>query len=853
MRWPLLRLAVAGLRAHAVRLLLTACAVVVGVSFLAGTLVYGDTARAAFYDDLARSARNVDVVVEPTETLVPPETVARIRAVDGVAAVDGRVIAWLGLLGRDGRLLTQQGHVGYALSVPGVASLAPYDVAAGRLPRMPGEVAVDKSTVAGTGYAIGGPVTMLDQAGTTHRLTLVGVLDLGVNRLFGGSPVAALTDPDLAALTGTDRYAQVVIRAAPGVDPATLRDRVAAVTADQGLTVLSGDRLRNRLAVQAGKYVDGFLAVLIGFGLVSLTVSAFVIYNTFAILAAQRVRELSLLRCIGASRRQVGIAVLIEALALGVLASIGGLAMSLLVGYGLIWGRELVATDIPLHSPVVRWPTVAVAIGFGTLVAVLAALVPALGAGRVPPLAALHASATAELRDSTGRRCRVRLLVAAGLAGGGLLAIVAGVPLAFPGLPLVLGGGMLIFLGAVVAAPLLVPRAVAVLGWLPARLLGPVARLAVANARRNPRRAAATTMALAVGVALMAMFAVLLATARVQTGRELTENFPVDFVLDRARVDGKPGATRGELPAELGAVLRADPAFATVAEVRLAPAPADGQVRVWSVPPEQLRGTIRPEVTSGSLADLRPGTVAVSRQVAADRGVGLGDQLALGLAGTGDPAGTLTVVALYDDAPTSGAALVQWSQFTASYGPGTPDQVLIDLAPGVSAGDGRQALDRLLRAYPVVRVSSVAEQANALSATLDELLGIFAALLGMSVLIALFGISNTLSLSVFERTRESATLRALGLSRRQLHGMLLAEAALIALVGTLAGIALGVGVGWTAALGLINSYGHGLPVVPVGQLVACTGLAAGAAVLAGLLPARGASRAPIVEAMAAEG
>ncbi|MFK3981875.1 ABC transporter permease [Micromonospora sp. NPDC050397] len=859
MSWPLLRLAVAGLRAHAVRLLLTAAAVVVGVGFLAGTLVYGDTARAAFYDDLARSARNVDVVVEPAETLVSAETVSRIRAVDGVAEVDGRVIAWLGLLDRDGRLLTQQGHVGYGLSVPGVASLAPYDVAAGRLPTAAGEVAVDKATVANTGYVLGGPVSLLDQAGTPHRLTLVGVVDLGVNRLFGNSPVAVLTDADLAALTGTERYAQVVIRAEPGTDPRELADRVAEVTGDPRLTVLTGDRLRDRLAEQAGKYVDGFLAVLIGFGLVSLTVSAFVIYNTFAILAAQRVRELSLLRCVGATRRQVGVAVLLEAVALGVLASLGGLAASLLIGYGLIWGRELVATDIPLHAPVVRWPTVAVAIGFGTLVAVLAALVPALGAGRVPPLAALRGSATAELHDATGRRRRVRLLVASGLVGAGVLAIGVGVPLAFPGLPLVLGGGMVVWLGAVVAAPLLVPRAVGVLGWLPARLFGPVAGLAVLNARRNPRRAAATTMALTVGVALMSMFAVLLATARDQTGRELTENFPVDFVLDRNRIDGTPGATRGELPAELADVLRADPAFATVAEVRLAPAPVDRQVRIWSVPPEQLRGPVRPEVTEGDLARLGPDTVAVNRRVAQARGLGLGDRFALGLPGvtdpTGapDPTGALTVVALYDDAPTGGAALVHWDRFGSAYGPGAANELLVDLAPGFATSDGRRALDGVLRDYPVVRVSSVADQADELGATLDELLGIFAALLGMSLLIAVFGIGNTLSLSVFERTRESATLRALGLSRRQLGRMLLAEAGLIALVGALAGIALGVGVGWTAALGLIDSYGHGLPVVPVGQLALCASLAGGAALLAGVLPARRASRAPIVAAMAAEG
>ncbi|MEE6262265.1 ABC transporter permease [Plantactinospora sonchi] len=841
MRRPLLRLALAGLRAHAVRLALTGFAVVVAVGFLAGTLVYGDTARSAFYTDLARSARNVDVLVEPDAGLVTPAVLERIRAVDGVAEADGRVIAWLGVLDRDGRLLTSQEHIGYALSVPTALALAPYDVAAGRLPRTPGEIALDRATVSGAGFATGGPVTVLDQAGVPHRLRLVGILDLGVNRLFGGSAVAALTDTDLVRFTGTGDYAQVVVRAADGTDPATLRGRVATAVGP-GHQVVSGSGFRDRLARQAAKYVDGFLAVLLGFGLVSVTVSAFVIYNTFAMLGAQRTRELSLLRCVGASRRQVTGAVLLEATVLGLLASLGGLLASLLVGYGLIRGRELVASDIPLHAPVVRWPTVAVALGFGVLVSVLAALVPAVEAGRVPPLAALRDRDAAEAGGAPLRRRRGRVVVAAGLGGVGVLLVLAGLPQGFPGLPLVLGGGMIGILGAVVAAPLLAPGAVRLVGWLPARVFGPVVRLAVANARRNPRRTAATSSALMIGVALMAMFGVLLATARQQAGRELTENFPVEFVLDTVRLDGTPTAVRGPLPAGLAQRLRADPAFATVAEVRQAPAPLDPRVRVWAVPPEQLVGPIRPEVTAGSLDRLGPDAVALSRRLAAERGLAVGDRIPLGLG----PADPLTVVALYDDAPTDGAVLVDWAAYVAGYGKAAADRILVDLAPGVSTAAGRQALDRLLHDHPTVRVRALAEQADALSTTLDELLGIFAALLGMSVLIAVLGIGNTLALSVFERRHESALLRALGLGRRHLTALLLVEASLIAAIGALAGLALGVTLGWAAALGLISAYGHGLPVVPVGQLALCLVLAGAAAVLASLPPARQAARAPLV-------
>lgn len=834
MTYPLLRTALAGLRAHYLRLLMTAAAIVVGVSFLAGSLVYGDTARAAFYDDLAKSSRNVDVVVQSGWSLLDRDALDRVRAVDGVAAADGRVIANMGMLGADGKLLITGGHVGYGISLPTAPGLSRFDLADGRVPERAGEIAVEKQTAEAQGFTLGGTVDLVGPDGAPVTFTLVGVLDLGVNKLFGGSSVGALTDADLLRITGTVRYTQIVATAAPGVDREELRSRVQQAVPD-GWT-MTGDELAADLAAEAAKYVDGFLSVLIGFGLVALTVSGFVIYNTFSVLAAQRARELALLRCVGASRPQVLGMVLIEASVLGVIASLGGVLASMVVGWGLLLSRELVATSIPDHALVLRWPTVLVAVVFGTVLTLLGALVPAVAASRVPPLTALRDAGTIEHRE-TGRRSRA--VVCAVLTGLGLLILLGGLGLGFAGLPLVLGGAMLQFLGFVVGAPLVIGRVIRAVGWLPSRVFGLPVRLATLNAYRNPRRVAATTTALMIGVTLMSLFSVLLATARDQAGRELAENFPVDFVLTPKRVnlDGPVTAADGVPQAAIDA-LTARPELSVVAPVRLASRETDprffGDAAVWAT-----SGDVRPEVTAGDLGELAAGTAAVRR----DHGAALGDRLTL------PRGGTVRVVALYDDAPLDAQIMLSWDGFAAAFGPGQPNRVLVDVAAGTSTTTGRQAVDAALAGYPLIQVESAADRAESLSASLDELLAIFAALLGMSVLIALFGISNTLSLSVFERTRESATLRALGLTRAQLRATLLSEAALMALVGALAGIVFGAATGWAASLGLISAYGHGLPVLPVGQLALFALVAAGSALVAAVLPARRAARASVVSAM----
>ncbi|MEV6931903.1 ABC transporter permease, partial [Dactylosporangium sp. NPDC051485] len=400
----MLRTTLAGLRAHKVRLVLTAVAVMIGVGFLAGTLVYGDTARAAFYDDLARAARNVDASVGPDRmpfgdrTSGFAETTRRlgfgdldnVRAVPGVAHADGRMAERLSMLDPQGRLIANFGRAGWAVSVPGDATLSMFDTSSGRLPERDGEIAIDATTAQAHGFRLGAPVSVVGPGATPLGLTLVGTFDLGANKRFAGLSVAALTPADMRGIAGATGYAEIVATAAPGVGEAELAARVRGSLG--GVHVLDGAALRQAYAVAAAKYVNGFLIVLFAFGLVALAVSVFVIANTFAILVAQRVRELALLRCVGASRRQLFGSVVLEALVVGVVASAGGLLASAAVGWALLVGRDALGHAVRIDRLVLGPSTVVIGLVAGTVATVLAALLPALTASRVAPMAALSAA-----------------------------------------------------------------------------------------------------------------------------------------------------------------------------------------------------------------------------------------------------------------------------------------------------------------------------------------------------------------------------------------------------------------------------------------------------------------------------
>ena len=840
----MLRTTLAGLRAHKVRLVATALAIVLGVGFVAGTLVFGDTAKVALYDQFARAAKNVDAVVEPSADALPMSTLDTVRAVPGVSEVDGRMQDNLPLLDRKGKLVGNGEKPGLALSAGTVPDLRPYDVTKGRAPAGAGEAALDSDTATRTGYAVGDTITVLDKEQARHALTLVGIVSFGTSKQYAGQAVVILTATELTALTGADTYRSVVVAAAPGSTPADLTHRLAAALG--GTTVRTGQQYRDGLATDAINQFGPFLTVLLVFAVIACVVAAFVIYNTFTILIAQRVREVALLRCVGASRRQVFGSVLLESAVVGLIGSVVGIALGLLLGLGLFSGVTALGAPLPSHALVLTARPVLVAVLLGVGVTVSAALLPAARASRVPPLAALRVTPLAALRRK-GRR--VLLVVAAILvAGAGTALTVAGSGNhtdAQTATLSVVAGGIVNFLAVLLLSPLFVGPLTGLVGALPARLLGVPARLAVAGARRNPGRTAATTAALMIGVGLMSSASVALTTVKATATDQLTLHYPIDYVLKPADVGHGPGG----IPAAVASQLRGKAELGTVAKVRLVDGDLDGHgLSIGTVDPggrgALLGGTL--PVSAGSAADFGAGTVILFTGTPAAQGRHVGDTVTLS---TPDGhSGRFRVVVLATGQSHTGDAVVTWDDFAALHPSTMDDVVMVRAADGVGPAASRTAVESVTDGYPLVRVDSIADWRAQITRQVDMLIALVAALLGIAIVIALIGIMNTLSLSVVERTRESATIRALGLTRGQLRAMLLAEALLMGVVGALVGVGFGLLYGWATTRVMFTGFAA-VVTVPAGQLVGYVALAAAAAALAAVLPARKAARASIVAAM----
>jgi putative ABC transport system permease protein len=824
------RVALAGIRARRLQSLLVAATVALSVGVLGGSIVYGDSAQAAFYDDLARAATGVDMVARPDDPPAPPGPgeLARLAALPGVDHVDGRVVTRLGLLGRDGRVLSNDGETGFAVSVPSWDGFAPFHVLSGRTPAGPGEAALDAPTAAREGVSLGARVTVLDDHGQPHPAAVVGLVDFGVTAVFEDRSVLVLPTPDLDAYAPRHGYNEIVVSGP--VSMAAVRDALGP-----DYRVDSGDTYRDELAADSAKYVSGFLRTLRAASLVALVVALLVAYNTFQILVAQRSREHALLRCVGAGRRHVVRLVLAESLLLGLGAAGLSVVVAVAGGYAFALGQRFFG-HAPTATLVLTPWAIVVPLVVGVVVTMLSALVPALTAGRVSPLSALRA-APVPLADDRPRWTQRWPLLAAGL----LLVAAAGLALlghgrGFDGLlPLVLGGML-----ALVALVLVLPSAVGWLGGPVRRLLGTgmIRRLAVGHAERHPVRFAATAAALLVGIAPLTAFAILVGTAQQERDRELRENFPADFVVSHPGREDAAG-----FPPSLVDGLRARPEFAVVATGHVALAEADGCCsRIGTADPGVLGERLAVEVREGALDGLRPGTAAVNTRFADTHGIGPGDRLTL-------PGWTATVVATFDGTPLPADVLVSPDDY-ARAGLGGKEYLLIRRAADVAAGPATTALEQALAADPLAVVASVAQRQESLADSLDRRLAQFTVLLGLAMLIAVAGVANTLSLSVLERTRELGLLRALGLTARQVYRLLLVEAGLSIAVGLALGLAFGLGLGWLTAAELIAEYGHGSPTVPIGPIAGYAAVTAVAGGLVSLLPARRAAQVSVVAAPA---
>lgn len=508
--------------------------------------------------------------------------------------------------------------------------------------------------------------------------------------------------------------------------------------------------------------------------------------------------------------------------------------------------------DIPAHAPVVSPGPLLIGVLLGVVVTMVSALLPALRATRVAPMAALRDQPTA--RVTSARWVVLRLVVALVVGSAGAVLTRTGTTMSDnqTATLVVVAGGVVAFLGVLIAAPLFVGPLTRLVGAAPARLFGVPAKLAVANARRNPGRTAVTTATLMIGVGMMALFAVVLASISATASDQLTGHYPLDYVVVGAG-SAQSDAT-ALLPPAYAAALRARPEFAAVAEDRVLNASvagaASGSGVVAAFDPGSMGTLIQPQLDSGRLTDLTMGTTIVSSARNLTKTLKVGDVVTVTLRSASV---RLRVVGTTTRTSIPGAQtadlLLTWQQLDALAGPGGDSSVLVKAASGVSPTASRDALDAVGQSYPLVQVTSVADLSSRLRSTVTGLIALFGALLGTAVVISLFGIANTLALSVLERTRESAMLRAIGLSRTQLRATLVTEAILMGVVGALVGVAYGLTYGRIVVTTAFSDIGPTV-VVPWTWLGALVVVAALAALVAAILPARRAGRVSVVAGMA---
>ncbi|MGY1623939.1 FtsX-like permease family protein [Geodermatophilus sp. SYSU D00965] len=839
------RLSLSNALAHRSRLALTWLAVALGVAFAVGSLVLTDTSTRLLDEQFRTSAAGVDLTVrdaaafdaamgvEVARDPLPADVADRIAAVPGVDRVRP-VAAGPGQLQVRGTALAPAGPT--ILGTWAEAPFTAYSLRVGQAPHGD-EVVLDAATAAGHGIALGDTVTV--SATASRPLRVVGLTGVGDGDGLANSTVVlvdlatAQTLLDIGAgLTSVD------VIAADGVAVPDLRADLAAALGAQ-YAVTGGQDAAAASADAAKESIDYLRIVLLALAAAGLVVGAFLIANTFGIVLTQRARELALLRAAGATGRQVFGSVLGEALLVGLTGAAGGTA----AGIGAAYALRGLASDAGLALPdgplTVTARTLILGLAAGTLITLLAAFGPARRAARTAPVEAMRAADPAPTAPRRGRLVAGWVMLGLGLVqlvAAALLRHIVGVGL----------GAVLLLAALVVLGPVLAPRLAQAVGR-PLTGLGVPGRLARESTVRNPRRTAATAMALALGLALISFVAVLGSSVKA-IGAGSTEAITADLLVQSSRDE-----MLGGLSPEVAARVADLPEVAATSPVRFGHWLDGGMTStLTAVDPATLPKVADVQMTAGSLAALDGGGVVLADNVAAERGLAVGDTLAMTFSRHGEQ--RLPVVGLMaaDSARAlSTSYVLSLGTYAQHFSENVDATVYVTLAHGVDPGQARTALMAAVADFPNAEVLDQAEAAAGRAAAVDQVLGLITVLLGFAVLIALLGITNTLALSIVERTREIGLLRAVGMTRAHLSWMVRAEAVLIAAVAVVAGVALGLGLAAATLAGLAAD--NPLVVeVPVGQLVIIVVAAVLAGLAAGLLPARRAARLDVLTAIATQ-
>lgn len=845
------RVAIKGLVSRKLRTLLTTLAIVLGVAMVSGSLILTDTVTKAFDEIFVASRDETTVVVSGKEVVensasgpatVPEGLLESVQDVPDVAAAAGAIEDSAQIVGKDGKAVTTVGAptlgLGLDFSQPRFFG---WTLAEGNWPSNSGEVVIDRKTAASEDFGVGDTISVATLL-PAKEFRVTGIAGFGDLESIGGATAAIFDIPTAQELFGkAGKLDSISAAAKDGVTPEALASEIAPLLPASAQVKTAAEQAKSD-SEQVTSGLGLLRYFLLAFAGVSVFVGAFVIFNTFSITVAQRTREFATLRTLGASRAQVLRSIVVESAVIGLVAAVIGLFLGLGLAEGLSALFTAFGFDLPKTDAVFAVRTIIISIGVGTAVAVLAGLVPALRATRVPPIAAVREGATLP---------RSRLAPYAPMIAGALLAIgVAALAYGmFAGggttqrLLLLAVGCLVLFTGVAIISSHIVRPLASVLGQPSAWAAGLSGQLARENSTRSPERTAATAAALMIGLALVTFVASLGQGLRTSISNSISEQVAADFVVRSQSFAGFSVAA-GDAVASAEGVEAASSVRGETARI----AGSDGTVT--GIDPATIGQVFRFQWVDGSdgvLDDLGERGAIVTQKLAKDRGVDVGGSLDVVT-----PEGTeltLDVAAIVESPPLGGGltgdVAISQAAFDAVFPTPRNLNTYVDLSGGETASV--QSLEQALEPYPDTRLETRAEFIKSQQSTINLLLNLLYVLLALSVIVSLFGMVNTLALSIVERTRELGMLRAIGMSRRQTRRMVRHESVITALIGAVLGLPLGIFLALLVSLALEDEgIIFAVPIVPL-VVIALAAIAAGVA--AAILPARRAARLNVLQAL----
>ncbi len=840
------RLSLRTILSHKRRLVSSILSIVLGVAFLAGTFVFTDSLRRTFDDLFSSVYARTDVVVRSSEKVdtgqgytqrgrIDQQLIPAVSAVPGVSSAVGTVSGYARILDSNGKPMgVDRGSPNFGMDISD-SPISVWTFRQGRVPVNGTEMAMDAGSFSDGKFTLGDQVTVLGQTGN-RTFTLVGVVGFGKADSPVGSRVALFDLKTAQEFIGRPGQVDgIMIRGDGSVSQSALAQRVAAVM-PRNTETLTGRAMAADSSNQVKTALGFFNTLLLVFAFVALFVGSFIIYNTFSIIVAQRRQENALLRAIGASQRQVQSAMLIEAAFMGVIGSalgfVSGFAMAemlrgLLVGVGI---------KLPGGGLVLLPRTVIASFVVGIAITLASAVLPSRRGGKVPPVAALRDVAVEQPSFSTRRL----------LSGVGLLALSAGlVAIGLAGNIQILGLGVgLVFISLFVLGPLLARPIARFLGAPLAKWRGTAGALARENAKRNPKRTARTAASLMVGVALVAAIAVFAASVKASIRTVFAKQFTGDFVVSTQSFGF------GGLPVKLAPELAQLPGVKAATGVQLGLAKVDGKDQIFSVvDPATVGKLFDLKMLSGTIESLDEQGVLISKKTADSSNLGMGDTVEMTM--LNGNAFHLKVLGIYEKDELARQYTIAKSLYAHSGGDQYDFSVYIAMTPGADESKVESELTQAAAPYPTAKVESKSGYIESQAAQIDTFVNLVYGLLALAVIIAVMGIANTLSLSVYERTREFGLLRAVGASRRQIRSIVRMESEITALLGAVQGVAIGVVLGWAVVFAL-RDQGFSKLSVPILTIVVVLVIAILCGILAAARPARRAARLDVLGAIATQ-